>query len=236
MTGVGGGSLMTPMLLLLFGVPPVVAVGTDLLFAAATKFVGTLTHGWQGSVDWRVVGRLASGSLPMAIITLLALRWIGPDHAAVTKAICWAMGIALLATASSLYLRDLLRKPRPASISHDPAILTVFGGAVLGTVVTISSVGAGAVGIVALYYLYPLLPTRTLVGSDVAHAVPLTLVAGVGYWLLGGVNWTMLTWLLAGSIPGIISGSMLAPRVSERILRPILATILVLVGIKLLMT
>ena len=238
MTGVGGGSLMTPLLVLLFGVHPAAAVGTDLMFAGVTKTVGTLVHGAHGSVNWRIVARLSVGSIPMAVFTLLLLRWIGPQHAAISNAICWVMGVALVATAGSLYARDLLLKPRPDRNGADSgrqAALTMIGGALLGLLVTISSVGAGAMGIVALYFLYPLLPTRTLVGSDVAHAVPLTLVAGMGYWLLGTVDWVMLAWLLGGSIPGIVIGSILAPRVSERVLRPILATILVLVGLRLLL-
>jgi uncharacterized membrane protein YfcA len=240
MTGVGGGSLMTPALVLLFGIHPATAVGTDLLFAGLTKAVGTSVHGLHGSVNWRIVALLSSGSIPMAIATLLLLRWIGPQDAAVSRTICWVMGVALIMTAASLYLRGLLAAPRPAS---DPdkdryrqTVLTIGSGAALGLLVTISSVGAGAMGIVVLYLLFPLLPMRTLVGSDVAHAVPLTLVAGSGYWLVGAVNWSMLAWLLAGSLPGIILGSTIAPRVNERILRPILSAILVLVGVRLLFT
>lgn len=240
MTGVGGGSLMTPALVLLFGIHPATAVGTDLLFAGLTKSLGTGVHGFHGSVNWRVVALLSSGSIPMAIATLLLLHWIGPQDASVSRTICWVMGVALLATAASLYMRGLLAKSRPAAEPanghYRQAVLTIGCGAVLGLLVTISSVGAGAMGIVALFFLYPILPTRTLVGSDVAHAVPLTLVAGSGYWLVGAVDWAMLAWLMAGSFPGVLLGSTLAPRVNERILRPILATILVLVGIRLLVT
>lgn len=240
MTGVGGGSLMTPALVLLFGIHPATAVGTDLLFAGLTKAVGTGVHGFHGSVNWRIVTLLSAGSIPMSIATLMVLHWIGPQDAAVSRTICVVMGVALLATAASLYMRGLLKAPRPAA---DPAkdrlrqiVLTVAGGAALGLLVTISSVGAGSMGIVALYFLYPLLATRMLVGSDVAHAVPLTLVAGSGYWLVGAVDWAMLVWLLAGSLPGVLLGSSLAPRVSERVLRPILAAILIVVGLKLLGT
>ena len=240
MTGVGGGSLMTPALVLLFGIHPATAVGTDLLFAGLTKSVGTGMHGLHGSVNWRIVALLSSGSIPMAIATLLLLHWIGPQDAAVSRTICWVMGVALLATAASLYLRGLIAVPRPAS---DPAtdryrqvVLTIGCGVALGLPVTISSVGAGSMGIVALYFLFPILPTRTLVGSDVAHAVPLTLLAGSGYWLVGAVDWAMLAWLMAGSLPGVLLGSTLAPRVNERILRPILAAILVLAGVRLLVT
>jgi uncharacterized membrane protein YfcA len=240
MTGVGGGSLMTPALVLLFGIHPATAVGTDLLFAGLTKTVGTSVHGFNGSVNWRIVALLSSGSIPMTIATLLLLHWIGPQDAAVSRTIRLVMGVALLATAASLYMRRLLKAPRaaadPTKDRYRQVVLTVAGGVALGLLVTISSVGAGAMGIVALYFLYPILPTRTLVGSDVAHAVPLTLVAGSGYWLAGAVDWAMLAWLLAGSLPGVLLGSTLAPRVSERIMRPILATILVLVGIRLLVS
>ena len=240
MTGVGGGSLMTPALVLLFGIHPATAVGTDLLFAGLTKSLGTGVHGLHGSVNWRVVGLLSSGSIPLAVTTLLLLHWIGPQDAGVSRTICGVMGVALLATAASLYARGLLGAPRrTADGGRDrlrQTVLTIAGGAVLGVLVTISSVGAGSMGIVALYFLYPLLPTRTLVGSDVAHAVPLTLVAGSGYWLVGAVDWAMLGWLMAGSLPGVLLGSTLAPRVNERILRPILAAILVMVGVRLLLT
>ncbi|MCW5733701.1 MAG: sulfite exporter TauE/SafE family protein [Enhydrobacter sp.] len=239
MTGVGGGALMTPALVLIFGIHPATAVGTDLLFAGVTKAVGTGVHGFHGSVNWRIVALLASGSIPAAGGTLLALHWIGPQDASVARVITTVMGVALLATAGSFYLRSLLNAPRLADSEKGrfrQTVLTIGGGAAIGLLVTISSVGAGSLGIVALYFLYPLLATRVLVGSDVAHAVPLTLVAGAGYWLVGAVNWGMLAWLLAGSIPGVLVGSTLAPRVSEKVLRPILATILVLVGVKLLAT
>lgn len=230
---------MTPALVLIFGIHPATAVGTDLLFAGLTKAVGTGVHGFHGSVNWRIVALLASGSIPMAGMTLLALHWIGPQDASVSRVITSVMGVALLATAGSFYLRSLLTAPRPADSEKGrfrQTVLTISGGAAIGLLVTISSVGAGSLGIVALYFLYPLLATRVLVGSDVAHAVPLTLVAGAGYWLVGAVDWAMLGWLLAGSIPGVLAGSTLAPRVSEKVLRPILATILVLVGVKLLAT
>ncbi len=237
-TGTGGGSLMTPLLVLLFGVHPATAVGTDLLYAACTKSVGTLVHGAKKSVEWRVVGLLASGSLPAAMVTLYGLAALGSPSNTVSRLISTVLGFALLVTAISLFFRTpLLRwatsRGQPHSPAHAPA-LTVLTGIVLGVVVSISSVGAGAIGVTVLILLYPQLPLSRIVGSDIAHAVPLTLAAGLGHWWIGSVNWTMFGSLMVGSVPGIILGSLLATRVSDRILSPILASVLVLVGGKLL--
>lgn len=241
MTGVGGGSLMTPLLVLLFGVHPATAVGTDLLFAAITKSAGTLVHGRIGTIDWRVVGRLAAGSVPGALATLGILALLGGAGADTGRTIAYALGWALLATAAALLLRgrlmllvDRWRREKPS----DPrliTLLTIIFGLVLGVLVTLSSVGAGAIGVTVLILLYPRLPTAQVVGSDIVHAVPLTLVAGTGYWLIGAVDWVMLASLLAGSIPGILVGSMLSPRIPDRALRPVLAGVLGLVGAKLVL-
>jgi uncharacterized protein len=232
-TGVGGGSLMTPILVLVFGIHPVSAVGTDLLYAAATKSVGTLVHGYNHTVDWTVTRRLAAGSLPATVLTLLLVSHFNLGTAEAGHAISLVLGIALLLTAGSLIFRDRLVKfagHRMAAPEGRTVFLTVLTGVVLGAVVTISSVGAGAVGVTALILLYPHLPTKTIVGSDIAHAVPLTLVAGIGHWWLGSVDWHLLTALLTGSIPGIILGSYLSARVPEWVLRPVLAAVLVVVG------
>ncbi len=233
-TGVGGGSLMTPILVLLFGIHPATAVGTDLLYAAATKSVGTLVHGYNHTVDWRVTRRLASGSLPATVLTLILVSHYDLATPEASKAISLVLGVSLLATAVALIFRTRLVAAVGDRFAALPerrtAALTVLTGAVVGGVVTISSVGAGAVGVTALILLYPRLPTKTIVGSDIAHAVPLTLVAGIGHWLLGSVDWPMLTSLLTGSVPGIILGSYLATKVPDRVLRPILAAVLVVVG------
>ena len=233
-TGVGGGSLMTPILVLLFGIHPATAVGTDLLYAAATKSVGTLVHGYNHTVDWRVTRRLATGSLPATVLTLVLVSHFNLATPEAGKAISFVLGIALLLTAIALIFRSRLVAlvgDRFASLpERRTAALTVATGVVLGALVTISSVGAGAVGVTALILLYPHLPTKTIVGSDIAHAVPLTLVAGIGHWILGSLDWTLLTSLLTGSIPGIILGSYLAAKVPDAVLRPILATVLVVVG------
>jgi uncharacterized membrane protein YfcA len=232
-TGVGGGSLMTPILILVFGIHPASAVGTDLLYAAATKSVGTLVHGYNQTVDWTVTRRLACGSLPATVLTLLLVSRFDLITPEAGKAISLVLGIALLLTAVALIFRSRLIKlagHRMAAPERRTAVLTVVTGAVLGAVVTISSVGAGAIGVTALILLYPHLPTKTIVGSDIAHAVPLTLVAGLGHWWLGSLDWPLLTSLLSGSIPGIILGSYLATKVPDAVLRPILAAVLVLVG------
>jgi uncharacterized membrane protein YfcA len=239
LTGVGGGSLMTPLLILLFGVHPATAVGTDLLYAGLTKTVGTAVHGRSGSVNWRIVGLLASGSIPASVATLLALHVLGLRTDATSVLISFVLGIALLATAASLALRNRLIGLSAAATSANEspewrqAVLTILVGTAVGVLISISSVGAGAIGVTALYFLYPRLPAKVIVGSDIAHAVPLTLVAGSGYWLLGSIDWGMLGSLLVGSVPGIIVGSASAPHIPDAVLRPILATVLALVGARL---
>lgn len=235
-TGVGGGSLMTPLLVLVLGVNPAVAVGTDLLYAAATKSVGTLVHGFNHTVDWRVVRRLASGSTVATMLTLLLLSQ--SDIARhVGGLITPILGVTLLLTAVSLVFRRQFLKFAGSGLESltpkQTAGLTVAVGAFLGVSVTLSSVGAGALGVTALLILYPRLPMAVIVGSDIAHAVPLTLIAGLGHWWMGSVNWLLLVSLLCGSVPGIILGSQAAARVPDTVLRPILAAVLTLVGMRL---
>lgn len=237
LTGVGGGSLMTPLLVLVFGVHPTTAVGTDLLYAAATKSVGTGVHGFKRTVQWRIVGQLAAGSAPATALTL----WILSQHgksAAVAHVLGATLGWALIISAGSVLFRPVIVKAaagRTAELKPaQTAALTILLGAVLGVLVSLTSVGAGALGMTVLLALYPRTEISKLVGSDIAHAVPLTLLAGIGHWMMGSVDWSMLGSLLVGSIPGIILGSLLAPHTPDRVLRPILAATLVLVGWKLL--
>lgn len=237
-TGVGGGSLMTPLLILLFGFHPVTAVGTDLLYASITKTAGTAVHGISGTVDWKIVQRLATGSVPTTALTLLALAYAGKRFEGTEHVITVALGLALIATAVSMAFRRqilvhferVVERQAPQRIAR----LTVGLGAVLGVLVSLSSVGAGAIGMTVLLILYPKAPINRLVGSDIAHAVPLTLIAGLGHWAMGSVDFGLLASLLVGSIPGIIIGSLLSSRVPERILRPILAGTLAIVGGKLI--
>ena len=236
-TGVGGGSLMTPLLVLLFGINPATAVGTDLIYASATKSVGTLVHGLSHTVDWRIVRRLATGSLPGTIVTLLLVSHLHLDAAVQSHAITFVLGIMLILTAVALLMRSrILAVAGPYLDGLSPsrqAMLTVMTGAALGVLVTLSSVGAGALGVTALLLLYPRAPMAVIVGTDIAHAVPLTLLAGLGHWYLGGVDLHLLSSLLTGSIPGIILGSWLAARMPEMILRPVLAVTLAVVGVKI---
>jgi uncharacterized membrane protein YfcA len=237
MTGVGGGSLMTPLLILLFGVHPSTAVGTDLLYAAATKTGGSLVHGLSRSIHWPAVIRLACGSIPASLVTLLVLWQLDLNGDAARSLVSLVLCFALILTATSLIFRKAImdryrrRMERLATSTTDRA--TVAVGAALGVLVSISSVGAGAVGVTALLLLYPRLPMARIVGSDIAHAVPLTLVAGIGHWALGSVDWMLMGVLLIGSLPGIIIGSYCAVRMPETVLRLLLATVLILVASKL---
>jgi uncharacterized protein len=234
MTGVGGGSLMTPLLILLFGIHPATAVGTDLLYAAATKTGGSLVHGYARSIDWRVVKRLATGSVPATIVTLAALSHFNLSGDAARNLITLVLSVALFATAFVLIFGSTIvaaYRARVAELdSQRIAVNTVLVGALLGVLVSISSVGAGAIGVIALIMLYPQLPMARIVGSDIAHAVPLTLIAGTGHWMMGSVDWHIMGSLLAGSLPGIFVGSYFAIRIPERALRLVLATTLFVVA------
>jgi uncharacterized membrane protein YfcA len=239
LTGVGGGSLMTPLLVLVFGVHPTTAVGTDLLYAAATKTVGTGVHGFKGTVQWKIVGRLAVGSAPATAITLWLLsRHHQGQGSAANGLITTTLGWALIASAVAvLFRRSIVKALTARSAELTPAqtsLFTVALGALLGVLVSLTSVGAGALGMTILLALYPRMEVSKLVGSDIAHAVPLTLLAGIGHWMMGGVDWNLLTSLLVGSIPGIVMGSLAASRTPDGVLRPILASVLLLVGGKLL--
>jgi hypothetical protein len=237
MTGVGGGSLMTPLLILLFGIHPSTAVGTDLLYAAATKTGGSVVHGWARSIHWPAVIRLASGSIPASILTLILLWQLHLDSAAARSLVNIVLAFALMLTAASLIFRkaimDSLRWRMELLDDRTIARATVLVGAALGVLVSISSVGAGAVGVTALLLLYPQLPMSRIVGSDIAHAVPLTLIAGIGHWALGAIDWHLMAVLLMGSLPGIVLGSYFATRVPETALRLLLAVTLILVASKL---
>jgi uncharacterized membrane protein YfcA len=239
LTGVGGGSLMTPLLVLLFHVQPTKAVGTDLLYAAITKTVGTAMHATSATVDWRIVRRLAYGSVPATALTLYGLYAFGPESKRVADTITFSLGVALLLTAVCILFRgwiiDTITRRFGEPGDRTANILTIASGVVLGVLVSISSVGAGALGVTVLILLYPRVKLATIVGSDIAHAVPLTLIAGLGHWQMGDVNMELLGQLLMGSIPGIMIGSYLSPRMPEGGLRPVLASVLFLVGGKLVM-
>jgi uncharacterized membrane protein YfcA len=237
MTGVGGGSLMTPLLILLFGIHPSTAVGTDLLYASATKVGGSVVHGFARSIHWPAVLRLASGSIPASILTMVVLWQLDLNGEAGRSLVNIVLCFALILTASSLIFRktvlEQLRSRMERLDTRTIGRLTVLVGVLLGVLVSISSVGAGAVGVTALLLLYPQLPMARIVGSDIAHAVPLTLVAGIGHWAMGAIDWHLMSVLLMGSLPGIVIGSYFATRVPETALRLILAVTLILVATKI---
>lgn len=241
-TGVGGGSLMTPVLVLVFGIAPATAVGTDLLYASLTKMGGSWVHGRRGTVDWKVVKLLAMGSLPAALLSMALLHYLALDEKHLKTLITSVLSVALLLTAAALlfkpYLIKLGRRPDGVMFelhAHHLTGATIFTGAILGVLVTISSVGAGALGVVVLLFLYPRAPMAKIVGTDIAHAVPLTLIAGLGHAALGTVNYGLLGSLLLGSLPGIYLGSHLGIKIPDQVLRPILATMLIIIGIKLML-
>ncbi|MEA2918809.1 MAG: uncharacterized protein QOJ15_10890 [Bradyrhizobium sp.] len=237
MTGVGGGSLMTPLLILLFGIHPATAVGTDLLYASATKVGGSVVHSWARSIHWPAVIRLASGSIPASLVTMLVLWQFNLEGEAGRSLVNIVLCFALMLTAASLIFRktilESLRWRMERLDARTIARATVVVGVLLGVLVSISSVGAGAVGVTALLLLYPQLPMARIVGSDIAHAVPLTLVAGLGHWAMGAIDWHLMSVLLMGSLPGIVLGSYLATRVPEMALRLLLAVTLIVVAGKL---
>jgi hypothetical protein len=238
MTGVGGGSLMTPLLVLLFGFHPATAVGTDLLYASVTKTVGTVVHGKQRTVDWRIVAGLAMGSVPASILTLFIMSRVGTMSGSAASLLNLLLGIALLLTSISVFFRPLILRWAGHHIhameSRSLRRWTILLGATLGVLVSVTSVGAGALGTTALLILYPRLPVARIAASDIAHAVPLTLIAGLGHWWLGSVDFGLMLALLAGSIPGIILGSLVSSRSSDSVLRPVLAVTLLVVAVRLL--
>ncbi len=236
-TGVGGGSMMTPLLVLVFGMHPATAVGSDLLYASATKTVGSMVHGANRNVDWRLTGRLACGSLPATAITLYVVsrsNFFGDKSAHLLSIL---LGCVLVTTALSLIFRqqvvDIVAGLIGENSPRRTAWLTVLTGVALGVLVSVTSIGAGALGVCAMLALYPRMPVRTIIGSDIAHAVPLTLLAGFGHFIMGSVDLHLVLVLLIGSIPGVLVGSVLLNIIPERISRAVLAAVLTIVGVRL---
>jgi uncharacterized protein len=257
LTGVGGGALMTPLLVLGFGISPAVAVGTDLLYAGLTKAGGVWVHSRHRTVQWKIAGCLAMASVPTSIAIVVLLRWFPVDKSIFNSVINTTLGVTLILTALALFFKDKIkawspwerrRASLPASIKLDrrepssPGVIeevkigaTIAVGIVLGVLVTLTSVGAGAMGAAALFFLYPRLSAVQIVGTDLAHAVPLTLLGGMGHWLvLGTVDVTLLLSLLTGSLPGIWLGSHLGVSIPEKKLRLVLAVMLILIGGRLI--
>jgi hypothetical protein len=238
LTGVGGGSLMTPLLTLLFGVSPTVAVGTDLAFASATKTAGTFAHRFNGTVQWHIVRRLCIGALPAAVLGAVSLKYFGALDKEIGQIIRYSIAGSVLLTVVALLFKSRMlawinAHPEKQLQGASLSAATIFAGAVLGLLVTISSIGAGAIGATLLVLLYPRLSPAEVAGTDIAYAVPLTALAAFGHWWLGSINWELLATLLLGSLPGITLGSLAARAVPEKILRGLLATTLTGVAAKL---
>ncbi|OHX14418.1 sulfite exporter TauE/SafE family protein [Chromobacterium sphagni] len=238
LTGVGGGSLMTPILLW-FGISPATAVGTDLLYAAVTKAGGVAVHHRQKHIDWRITLHLSLGSVPAAMLTLGLLSWMHVPAQVMDALFRFVLGVALLLTAGAILCKPWLIR---LGQKHFGGLgvgerwwPTALVGVMLGVLVTLSSIGAGALGTLALFLLYPALPTSRLIGTEIAHAVPLTLVAGLGHASMGHLDWLLLLKLLSGSLPGIWLGSKLTGKLSDHWLRPALAVMLALAGVKLVL-
>ena len=243
LTGVGGGSLMTPLLIFVFGIKPHLAIGTDLLFAAFTKMGGTISLARKRVIDWRIVGQVASGSIPATLVTLYVLKTVGPANPATQTVMTTTLGLALLLTAAATLYKAVRGKAAPTAIAPELLgqatqarhwALPVLFGAVIGTLVTITSVGAGAIGVIVLMLLYPALPLPRIVAADIAHAVPLTLVAGLGHASIGSIDWSLLVKLLAGSLPGIWLGTYLMHKTPDRVIRSLLSVLLAYAGFKLI--
>ncbi len=239
MTGVGGGSLMTPLLTLLFGVSPSVAVGTDLAFASITKSAGTLTHRVRGTIRWDIVKRLCIGALPAAVVSTLALKSFGTLSPEIGQIIRYSIAGSVLLTVVALIFKGRMLNwinahPEKQLQGNKLAAATIISGAVLGVLVTVSSIGAGAIGATLLVMLYPSMSSAEVAGTDIAYAVPLTAIAALGHWWLGSIHWELLISLLIGSLPGITLGSWVARSVPEKFLRVLLAMTLTTVAVKLI--
>lgn len=235
-TGVGGGSLMTPILILFYGVSPALAVGTDLLYASISKSFGVLLHGRRGTLDWAIVGWLSAGSVPAALLTLFLVDRAGGSTPELDRLIKFTLAGAVIVTALFTLFQDLLKsrlrldRVRGELDPRTQRALTVAAGVLVGAVVTISSVGAGVIGMMILLLLYPRHSPIAIVGSDLAHAVLITAIAGAGHARMGTVDYELLVWLLLGALPGIWVGSRIGFRLDPATLKRAIAGILIVVG------
>ena len=245
LTGVGGGSLMTPILVLGFGITPAIAVGTDLLYAALTKCSGIYFHHKNRTVDWKIVVLLGSGSVPSSIITISFLEHLKSTGFNYDDIIILTLGVMLILTAFIILIKNRLISFIHANHADSFVVnfvrnyrpqITILCGCLLGCVVTLSSVGAGAIGSAILFLLYPRKSSISIVGTDIAHAVPLTAVAGLGHLHFGSVDFNLLFGLLAGGVPAIYLGSLIGKKPPDKILRPLIALLLLAMGIKLILS
>ena len=240
LTGVGGGSLMTPLLVLGFSISPAIAVGTDLLYAAITKSTGIFVHHARNTIDWNIVKLLSAGSIPSACVSIFMLKYMLASGIDYEQVITTTLSIALILTSLVLLFKAQIQKlSQNERLSGIKTLhrqlrkpLTIFSGVLIGFLVTLSSVGAGALGAAILFFLYPRMRAISIVGTDLAHAVPITAIAGLGHAHLGTVDYMLLGSLLIGSIPGIYLGGNLGSYLPERIMRPVLASMLLMIGIR----
>ena len=238
LTGVGGGSLMTPILVLVFSIKPSIAVGTDLLYAAITKAGGIFPHQKQGTIDWRVVRLLSTGSIPATLGAVFILKQLAKMGINYEPIITSMLSIALILTSLVILFKSRLQSlGRTEPFQFIRAIhrklrtpMTILAGVIIGILVTLSSVGAGALGAAFLFFLYPRFSTVRIVGTDLAHAIPITAIAGLGHWHLGSVDFQLLLSLIIGSLPGIYLGSHTGVQLPEKLMRMLLALMLLLIG------
>jgi uncharacterized protein len=241
MTGVGGGSLMTPILVLGFGIKPAIAVGTDLLYAAITKSGGVLVHHKHGNIQWKVLKLLFIGSIPAALCSIFIIKKLDDAGINYDNLIMTTLSVALILTGLFLISRNQLHKLSTNENFTSIKILhrklrkpiTIFAGALIGALVTISSVGAGVIGAAFLFFLYPKYKAIKIVATDLAHAIPITAIAGIGHAHIGTVDYILLGSLVIGSLPGIYLGSHFGTFLPDKIMRPILACMLLAIGVRL---
>ena len=239
LTGIGGGALMTPILIVVFGIPPITAVSTDLLYAAITKFGGTISYARKKLVEWRIVLLMLAGSIPGSILTIRYLQSLdGLEQ--IEHMMNLTLGISLVLTSIAVFLRNKIRD-KAMIWQHSMAathakkwrpVITVAMGFILGGLVTLSSVGAGALGTALLILLYPRMTMQTIVGTDLVHAVVLTSIAGAGHYQMGSVDMSLLIYLLMGSLPGVFVGSHIGTRLSPKVMQPIMGSILLAIGLR----
>ena len=242
LTGIGGGALMTPILIVVFGIPPAIAVSTDLLYAAVTKCGGIWAYSKNKLIEWKIVGLLLLGSVPSGLITINYLGELGSIDQ-LESLINITLGVSLTLTSIAVFFRDKIRgyilhkrhSRLQKAINRSRNVLTVFAGAMLGILVTLSSVGAGALGTAILIFLYPRLRMPGIVGTDLVHAVVLTSIAGAGHYQLGNMDFELLIYLLIGSIPGVFAGSHLGVKLSLKIMQPIIGSLLLMIGLRFIL-
>ena len=243
MTGVGGGSLMTPILVLGFSIPPVIAVGTDLVYAAITKSVGVFAHQKHGNIKWKVVALLSMDSIPASICSIFIIKHLNIAGINYDQLILSSLSFAMILTATFLIFRNQWHKLSKnehfafVKILHKKYtnLFTILAGVLIGTLVTFSSVGAGVIGAAFLFFLYPRYRTIEVVATDLAHAIPITAIAGIGHANLGTVDYILLLSLIIGSLPGIYLGSQVGNLIPDEIMRRILAIMLLTIGVLLIL-